>query len=99
DTRLVHVFLELFADAFFEDSALLVHVRCHEHIVVTELRYGTLRSEEGEARLYPARGDGGAPPKLDRALVRHIVAAHGGPLERWPVAGNGGLARVPLPLS
>lgn len=96
DTRLVHVFVELLADALVEDSGLIVRVRTSGDEVVTELRYDAPRasSPAGAALRRPA---GGAARMLDRAVVRHIIAAHGGRLESWPCAGAGTLARVTLP--
>jgi C4-dicarboxylate-specific signal transduction histidine kinase len=98
DTRLVHVFVELFAEALAEDPALVARMRRTDDEVVTELRYGAPRSSsKADARV--PRPVAGPERGLDRALVRQIVAAHGGRLESWPCAGAGTLVRVTLPLA
>ncbi|MGZ3428613.1 MAG: hypothetical protein ACXVCV_18295 [Polyangia bacterium] len=94
DTRLVHVFVALFADALAEDAALVARVRQSDDEVTAELCYGAPRPCASDARR--PRHAGGART-LDRAVVRHIVAAHGGRLEAWPGAGAGTLARVTFP--
>jgi signal transduction histidine kinase len=102
DTRLVHVFLELFAEALREDAALFVRVVSEGDDVVTEVRYGAaleaMRDAVPRSRSASLPGCEATSPALDRAVVRHIVAAHGGTLEMWPAAPAGVLARVVLPL-
>jgi hypothetical protein len=94
DTRLVHVFVALFADALADDAALVARVRQSDDEVTAELCYGAPRPGASDARR--PRHAGGART-LDRAVVRHIVAAHGGRLEAWPGAGAGTLTRVTFP--
>jgi C4-dicarboxylate-specific signal transduction histidine kinase len=102
DTRLVHVFLELFSEALIEESVVVVRVCADGDEVVTELRHAgptadaRTRRASGSPSLSPSEV---SSPALDRAVVRHIIAAHGGRLECWPDAGAGVLARVTLPAS
>lgn len=86
DTRLVHVFTDLFAAALGEADAVVVRLALVDGEVAVELRVpGAGRVPSQDAR------------PLGRALVRHIVAAHGGHLELWPGGGDGIFARVTLP--
>jgi signal transduction histidine kinase len=93
DTRLVHLFAALFADALADERVLVASVRSHGDEVIVELRHDappppTLAAHDSADERSRALG---------RAVVRHIVAAHGGRIERWPNAGAGIAARVTLP--
>jgi len=96
DTRLVHVFVTLFTEALADEHGLVVHVGTVDGEIVTELRWSVSErhAARGACPSLPARS-----PALGRALVHHIVAAHGGHLEHWPTAGAGVAARVTLPLA
>ncbi|HXU70006.1 MAG TPA: hypothetical protein VN947_11790 [Polyangia bacterium] len=86
DTRLVHVFTALFAAALTEADAIVARLALVDGEITVELRLpGAGHAPSEDAR------------PLGRALVRHIVAAHGGHLELGPAAGAGNFARVTLP--
>jgi nitrogen fixation/metabolism regulation signal transduction histidine kinase len=96
DTRLVHVFVALFAEALGEDAAVVARIRRVDGAIVTELRSGSTVVEP-PARVVSIGAGAGTSRALSRAVARHIVSAHGGQLDHWPSAGAGILARVVLP--
>jgi signal transduction histidine kinase len=95
DTRLVYVFVALFAEALADDTSVLAHIRAAGGEVSVELHRGAplATAEPRRATSYEE-----LPAALGRSVVRHIVAAHGGRIERWPSAGAGIACRVTLPL-
>lgn len=96
DTRLVHVFVALFADALAEEAPLVARLRVVDGGVRVEVAY----SSPAHTTARPtAHGLDELSPGLARAVVRYIVAAHGGRLDTWPVAGPGLACRVTLPSS
>lgn len=91
DTRLVHVFMELFAEALADEPALVATVRCVGRDVTVEgWRVGPSEGTRG-----PSVGP--LSRALARAVVGHVVALHGGRLELWPSAAAGICWRVTLP--
>jgi C4-dicarboxylate-specific signal transduction histidine kinase len=95
DTRLVHVFLYLFADALDQDAAVAVTVRPSSDEVVAQLR----RVPGAAPAPRPASATEVVSRALGRAVTRQIIAAHGGQLVESPAASDGTLARVTLPLA
>ena len=91
DTRLVHVFTTLLADVATDELALVARIR----VVDEEARVELLA--DGGASARPWRRRGTNLSAVGRGVVRHIVAAHRGRLERWPSVGPGVLVRVGFP--
>jgi phosphoglycerate-specific signal transduction histidine kinase len=89
DTRLVHVFVELFAEALATAPEIAVRVSSAAGEVTVEV----LRAASSVGR--PHGSSGGFSQPLRRAVMRHIVAAHGGRLD--DAGGTPLLARVVLP--
>jgi hypothetical protein len=89
DSRLVHAFAALLAEAATDDAALVARIGRSGDEIVVDFCY-----DDGSAR------DGSVGPRgphaIDRSVVRHIIAAHGGRIERWPQAGRGVAVRVTL---
>ncbi|HEX6835449.1 MAG TPA: hypothetical protein VF334_02695, partial [Polyangia bacterium] len=94
DTRLVHVFAALFAEALEHGAALVARVRVTDLDVVVELRGDAATAPSPPPRRTHAAIDERSRA-LGRAVVQHVVAAHGGQLERRPIGGLA--ARVTLP--
>lgn len=96
DTRLVHVFGALFADALADDVALVARVCTNAGDVVVEIAPAPSDDDDAAAprRAHAVDQQSSA---LERAVVRHIVTAHGGRLERWPACGAAVRHRVTLP--
>ena len=96
DTRLVHVFAALFTEALAHRGALVARVRSDDDAAVVELCADAAPpSVPRAARRALAAGE--RSRALGRAVVQHIVVAHGGRVERGPSAGAGLFARVTLP--
>ncbi len=96
DTRLVHVFAALFTEALEQHAALVVRVRAVDGDVVVELRGDAVTARPPLPPSTHAATDERSRA-LARAVVGHVVAAHGGRLERRPLASPGVAARVTLP--
>ena len=91
DTRLVHLFTTLFAELAGEVRAIIARVRAIDELVFVEL----WRDGGAGARARRA-GDRGARA-VGRSVAGHIVAAHGGRVEREPIPGADLLVSVRLP--
>jgi hypothetical protein len=89
DTRLVHVFVELFAEALAAAPEIAVRVGAEGGEVTVEVQ----RAAGASSR--PTGSTGGFSQPLRRAVMRHIVAAHGGRVDE--AGGTPLLARVVLP--
>lgn len=93
DTRLVHAFSVLLADVVADEVAIVARLRAVGDRVVVELR------AEDDATTALRRAWAGRASAVDWSIVRHILAAHAGRLERWPPGSAGVLVRVTLPAS
>ena len=91
DTRLVHAFTTLFAELADGERAIIARVRGIGDVVLVELW------RDGAASAPPRRARDGGARAVGRSVVRHIVAAHGGRVERKPLAGADLLVRVRFP--
>ena len=95
DTRLVDVFVTLFAEALADEMAVIARVRESGGEVVVELRHGA--PLPSRTQLHACAGSDEPSRALARSVVRHIIAAHGGRVERWPALGGGIAVRVTMP--
>jgi hypothetical protein len=91
DTRLVHVFIELFSEALALAPEIEVRVFAAAGEVITEVRRAAAPTKSKR----PNGASGGWSQPLRRAVMRHIIVAHGGRIDDSDAAPL--MSRVVLP--